>query len=253
MMKSSVIKKQHGAVLAFCLVMLLLLTIAGTRMIQQNKQQLEMANSSRLLTQEFANAEGLLAEAKNVINDHPVHDNYFEDDANTVPNSYFADNEKEPINSSAHQCTPTLSPFAVPYKQNILLAGTELFKNHPILKTTVNGLPRVTILEVRCRSDSGIEEICSSYDDNAVTCRPKSGNESCAGTTIDDITISKFNSAADLCYQTYTPSGEISEEYMLAGGRNLKCPKEIYRLQVISTDSYGTTRQIISDHVVSCI
>ena len=57
-------KQQRGAVLAFSLVMLLLLTLAGTGMIQQNKQQLKMANNMRVSTQEFANAESILPNPK---------------------------------------------------------------------------------------------------------------------------------------------------------------------------------------------
>ena len=66
-MKFHNFKKQRVAVLAFSLVMLLLLTLAGTRMIQQNKQQLAMANNMRVSTQEFANAESILANAKTQI------------------------------------------------------------------------------------------------------------------------------------------------------------------------------------------
>ncbi len=66
-MKFHNFKKQRGAVLAFSLVMLLLLTLAGTRMIQQNKQQLAMANNMRISAQEFANAESILANAKTQI------------------------------------------------------------------------------------------------------------------------------------------------------------------------------------------
>lgn len=259
-MMQSAIKKQYGAVLAFCLVMLLLLTLAGTRMIQQNKQQLEIANSARLLTQEFANAEGILAEAKNVINYQPAHDNclpydprsctdhsyFILDPVNEQPDTKGRYKHKLPINDPIHQCTPTISA-----KQNILLAGTELFKDIPILKETVNGLPRAAILEVRCRSEDGDEQICSSYVNNSVKCQPKSGDKNCSGKTIDDITIEEFNSVRDLCYQIYDPQDlrAGSESYP---GKNTKCPKEIYKIQVISTDAYGTTRQIVSDHVVGC-
>ncbi len=59
--------KQRGAVLAFSLVMLLLLTITGTRMIQQNKMQLQIVGNARLSAQEFANAESLLVAAKKSI------------------------------------------------------------------------------------------------------------------------------------------------------------------------------------------
>lgn len=129
------LKSQRGAVLAFSLVMLLLLTLAATRMIQQNKQQLEMANSARLLTQEFANAEGMLAEANRMVDCHASHiDNL-------------------PINDKLHQCKPTALS-----KQNTLLAGTALFQGSAILKEVVGGSPRAIILGVRCQSESGLEQ-----------------------------------------------------------------------------------------------
>ncbi len=250
-MKFFHLKKQRGAVLAFSLVMLLLLTLAATRMIQQNKQQLEMANNARLVTQEFANAEGLLAEAKNIINKHAAHT--FQIDANGI----MRDESGTPINNSSHQCIPTTS-----FKQNILLAGKELFQDTPILQdTTIDSLPKASILEVRCKSESNVEQICSSYSSasNTVTCKPKSGNTTCSGVTIDDITIQKFNSADDLCYQNYDPQGSplnticnTDPRPAWCTGAHKLCPQEIYKIQVISTDSNGTKRQIISDHVVGC-
>jgi predicted nucleotidyltransferase len=97
-------KSQSGAILAFCLVMLLLLTLSGTRMIQQNKQQLEIANSVRLLTQEFANTEAVVADAKTTVNkvgdNGAAHDNYYDD-------SYFPADAKLLIRHPAHQCKPT--------------------------------------------------------------------------------------------------------------------------------------------------
>ena len=63
-----ILKQQDGAVLAFSLVMLTLLTLAGMSMIQQNKQQLNMAVNAREQTQKFADAEGILAEVNNIIN-----------------------------------------------------------------------------------------------------------------------------------------------------------------------------------------
>lgn len=245
------IKKQRGAVLAFCLVMLLLLTLAGVRMIQQNKQQLEMANSMRLATQQFANAEGLLAEAKNVINKHSAHTDHIDE------NGVLRDESGTAINDSAHQCTPTAS-----FKQNILLAGTELFKDEPILnETTSGGLPRAAILAVRCKNDNGVEQICSSYDSisKTVTCQSKSEDFTCTGVTIDATNIQKFNSNDDLCYQNYDPQSSddnaacnVTPPPSWCTTPERKCPKEIYTIQVIATDAYGTTRQINSDHVVGC-
>jgi hypothetical protein len=223
-------KTQHGAVLAFCLVMLLLLTLAATRMIQQNKQQLEMGNSARLLTQEFANAEGILAEANNMIDGHASHiDNL-------------------PINDKSHQCKPTALS-----KQNTLLAGTALFQGSAILKEVVGGSPRAIILGVRCKSESGTEQVCSSYNSNGnVTCK---ANTDCK--TVDDA-IAAFTESTDLCYQNYVgnldpnPICDVTLFPPWCNLTNTKCPKEIYTIQVISTDANGTTRQIVSDHVVGC-
>lgn len=241
MKKSFNLKSQRGAVLAFCLLMLLLLTLAGTRMIQQNKQQLEIAGNTRLLTQEFANAEGLLAEAKNVINDNPAH----------------VDSSGTAINNSAHQCEPTAD-----FKQNILLAG-------------------VTIMSVRCKSDDGTEQVCSSYDGVKTVCK----DTTIACNTISDA-IAQFNAPTDICYQDYDP--QCNEDLSTTNNPRCKnvtptpddtnktcsdnfiykeatqaepskciypppsCPKEIYTIQVISTNLNGTTRQIVSDHVVGC-
>lgn len=215
--------RQNGAVLAFCLVMLLLLTLAGTRMIQQNKQQLEIANSMRQSTQQFANAEGLLAEAKNVINAKAVH----------------IDPTGTAINNSEHQCVPTNS-----FKQNILLAGTTAFDNNALLSGG-----NAIILKVRCKSESGLEQVCSSYETGTLKCKPTSGDVACSGETIDSVTIAKFNLAADICYQDYDPQADNPNSDAIVKG---KCPKEIYTIQAISTDVNGTTRKIVSDHVVGC-
>ena len=56
--------KQRGAVLAFSLVMLLLLTLIGVSMIQQNKQGLGMAGNARQQIQVLASAEAALSNAE---------------------------------------------------------------------------------------------------------------------------------------------------------------------------------------------
>ncbi len=215
--------KQNGAVLAFCLVMLLLLTLAGTRMIQQNKQQLEIANSMRQATQQFANAEGLLAEAKNEINTKAAH----------------IDPTGTAINNSEHQCVPTSS-----FKQNIFLAGTAAFDNNALLSGG-----KALILKVRCKNESGTEQVCSSYETGTLKCKPTSGDVDCTGETIDSVTMAKFNLSADICYQDYDPQADNPNSDVIVKG---KCPEEIYTLQAISIDANGTTRKIVSDHVVGC-
>lgn len=210
-------KRQKGAVLAFSLVMLLLLTLAGTRMIQQNKQQLEMANNMRLVTQAFANAEGYVNDAKNTINILPQH----------IDPTGLAINDKQ------HQCRPTTT-----FKQNIGLS--QAINSSKI------------ILSVRCfgvedpvtKLPKSIQE-CSSYDESTgkVTCK---GNTDCR--TIDDA-ITAFSASTDICYQDYDPQADNPNSSTVVLG---KCPKEVYKIKVVSTDTYGTTREIISDHVVGC-
>lgn len=253
-MKMFNLKNQRGAVLAFCLVMLLLLTLAGTRMIQQNKQQLEMANSGRLLTQRFSDTESLLEKAKNAINDQDGH----------------IDPTDLAVNHSKHQCTPSLyktsngdddldgldntvddddsdgTPngsdedyIGIP-RQNIMLAGE------------VPGVSEAIILSVKCRSYSNlnyIEEICSTYDNSEISCNQKTGcivdfNPPANDTRIN--ALKEFNQSSNLCYQKYDPLSTSS------GNEQGKCPREIYTIQLTSTDSSGTTRKVVSDHVVGC-
>lgn len=244
-------KTQNGAVLAFSLVMLLLLTLAATRMIQQNKQQLEISNNARLLTQEFANAEGFLANVKNLINSGAVIDG-------GMPQ--HIDPTGTPINSNAHQCVQLSS-----YKQNIGLAGPI-----PIANGTA------TILSVSCLSSAGTTK-CTDYVGNKLTCYPKSAGASgvdCSTKTIDEI-ANLFDDPTDVCYQPYDPtcsnpnagsdpavtaSTNSEENYnpnprcRLTPPNPLpppSCPKEVYKIQVISNVA-GATREIISDHVVGC-
>lgn len=243
------IKTQRGAVLAFSLVMLLLLTLAATRMIQQNKQQLEMSNNARLLTQEFANAEGFLANAKSLVNGDTA-------GSGTMPQ--HIDPTGTPINNNAHQCVPLSS-----YKQNIGLAGV------------VNN--SATILSASCLSSSGTT-LCTAYVGTQLICYPKSAGASgvnCTGKSVDEI-AALFTDPTDACYQPYDPtcsnpnggsnpnitnSSNPDDNYnpnprcRLAPPNPLpspNCPKEVYKIQVISTSSNGTTREIISDHVVGC-
>jgi hypothetical protein len=234
-------KSQCGAVLAFSLVMLLLLTLAATRMIQQNKQQLEMGNSARLLTQQFANTEGGLANAKNMIN-------------GILGKEYMKqhiDPTGTPINSNVHQCIPLSS-----YKQNIALAGLV-----PITEPNTIAI----ILTSSCMSLTGNITPCTSYDasNSKLTCYPKikgGGGMDCTGKSVVEI-AALFNDSTDLCYQPYDPqcdedvSTTINPRCLILPPVSLptpSCPKEVYKIDVISTDANGTTREIISDHVVGC-
>lgn len=59
--------KQQGAVLAFTLIMLTLLTLAGVNMISQNKQELMMATNARQQVKALATVEQLVSQAENAI------------------------------------------------------------------------------------------------------------------------------------------------------------------------------------------
>ena len=59
-MKTVTLKNQRGAVLAFSLVMLLLLMLASTSMIQQNKAQIGVATNAGQQVTAFANVETAL-------------------------------------------------------------------------------------------------------------------------------------------------------------------------------------------------
>ncbi len=255
MQTSSKFKSQRGAVLAFSLVMLLLLTLAGTRMIQQNKQQLEMANSDRLITQEFANAEGVLANGKTLINGvvdfMPQH----------------IDPTDTAINSSTHQCVT----LPTSYKQNIGLAGAV-----PITMPNTT----VTILSASCMSSTGTITKCTDYNtsNSKLTCYPKSASSSgvdCTGNSIDAI-AALFTDPSDVCYQPYDPlctdprggsDSTITDSLNVVDNYNPNprcrlappnpltlpsCPKEVYKVDAIATSANGTTREIVSDHVVGC-
>lgn len=241
-------KKQHGAVLAFSLVMLLLLTLAGTRMIQQNKQQLQIAGNARLLTQEFANAEGLLAAAKNVINAIPSHK-----DASGLL-----------VSDPNHQCAPTTD-------------GNRLIQNQ-MLAGTYSGF---TIQAVRCIDSDGAFNQCTSYKAGKIYCDSNSTIEC----TYDATGIPTNSSTA--CYaDTYTatcltgnaactdgtmPTCDKDGNLICTDGSISTCPAdllhepwcgspikslcrtEVYTTQVISTTATtGATREIISDYAVGC-
>lgn len=63
------IKSESGAVLVLSLVILLLVTLAGASMVQQNRLQFMMAVNSQMQANEFANAENILILAEKYIRD----------------------------------------------------------------------------------------------------------------------------------------------------------------------------------------
>lgn len=240
-MMQSTIKKQHGAVLAFCLVMLLLLTIAGTRMIQQNKQQLEIANSARLLTQEFANAEGVLAEAENLLETDAAH---------TDPTDNPVD-----LYDESHQCTPIDTVF----KQQILLAGTVL-----IDRTMDDGRKvKAEILDSWCADKNGeLIRKCTSYNHitGVVTCYPLAKDpdgEVCTGKTIKE--VAALFSDAEACYQHYNPRAVDDYDYTdptiiasVPTPAPARCPVETYTIRAVSFNPSGAEREVVRGKQIKC-
>ena len=274
MMKLSNLKHQRGAILAFSLVMLLLLTLAGTRMIQQNKQQFQIAGNARLVTQEFANAEAVLANAKYSINKNTAH----------------IDVSGTSITSKSHACEPTTAA-----KQNILLPK-------PISSNTV------TILSTACIAASGVITKCVDYSSSSEksTCYPKNASAAgvdCTNLNLDgvaglfnkscpsyDSTTNKFSCGVDdsvdpsipldctnansverakicdtpskkysvyydydVCYQTYDPQCDYeTDDFPTCTAFPPRCPTEVYTIDAVSTNTNGTSQEIISDHVVYC-
>ncbi len=204
---SSDFKSQCGAVLAFVLVMLLLLTLVGTRAIQQNKQQLNLANNARLQAQEFANAESKLAQAKNVIGAYPAHNNYYDD-------TYFDTSSKLVITNPKHQCTPLRTN--TPYRQDIMPAG--------IIKDTQGNTPlqNAYIIESKCMSLDGYIRLCSTYDETTGKTKvyPRSdptGKEiNCANSpcTADEIATSGFVTC---------PTIDATTHKLFCGPNNVDC------------------------------
>lgn len=229
------IKKQHGAVLAFCLVMLLLLTLAGTRMIQQNKQQLEMANASRLLTQEFANAESGLSAGESAVENDSAHV-----DPTSTPSEQLG------IFDDNHQCTP----IADVYKQQILLAGTILV-NKTLENQTVL---QAQILEASCNDKEGnLVGKCSSVNEitGKVTCFPVDNGTigiDCTGKTMTQI-AELFSNSSDVCYQSYNP---LAIDGFDLSPKPPKCPIETYTIKATAMNPNGTRRILIRDKQIKC-
>jgi hypothetical protein len=84
--------KQQGAVLAFSLVMLLLLTLVSTSMIRQNKTQLNVASNAASDVQKFAVVESALLKVQTLLEPlrylDEVGDQDFDGIANEVGSNY---------------------------------------------------------------------------------------------------------------------------------------------------------------------
>lgn len=89
------ISHQRGAVLAFSLVMLLLLTLVSVSMIQHNKQELAMTGNTLQQTKSLASAESELAQAQNLIDTtrHVNPADPYDTTCNSDPSKEFTENQ----------------------------------------------------------------------------------------------------------------------------------------------------------------
>lgn len=108
--KISYIYGQHGAVLIFSLVMLLLLTLVSVSMIQQNKQELAMTGNALDQTRSLARAETDLTNAQYTIDTTRLNPNstppYTDLKCNSDPDKQINENQVI-VNSSSGKATVT--------------------------------------------------------------------------------------------------------------------------------------------------
>ncbi len=143
MKQLTVTPHQHGAVLIFSLVMLLLLTLAGVSMIQQNKQELAMTGNTLEQTKSLARAETDLATAQRLID------------------------------------TTRLNPGSVPAYSDLKCNSSvaSQVNENQVLVTTASG--KATVLGVYCLMDS-VETQCTftgGVRDAIAACTCYSGSE----------------------------------------------------------------------------
>jgi hypothetical protein len=238
-MKQITFPNQQGAVLVFTLLMLLLLTLSGANMIQQNKQEFAMVRNSGQQTQTLAKSEQLLAQAENAIQAALEHQPCLGTLSSPCVNS-------DPSPSSrGYQCTPgTKSDGSLVQTQ--LLAGSR-----------PAGMPtEATILAVSCLIDTAntssvnlIEKLCSTYDPTSATtyCYPPDpsnpsiiNKEVCVTTTNPKIP-NNGDSSWD-CYKKFQ-----------AEATTASCPTEIYTIRVTSVDAVKASKRTIeAKYAVAC-
>ena len=135
------------------------------------------------------------------------------------------------------------------YTQQIGLAGP------------VAGVNGATILSVSCKSSTQFKQ-CTSYDKTTskLTCHPASGDVDCTGKSMAEVAALFSDAINDICYQPYDP--QCAEDVNITINPRCmpvppailplpQCPKEIYKIDVVSSGN-GATREIISDHVIGC-
>jgi Tfp pilus assembly protein PilX len=156
--------KQQGAVLVFSLVMLLLMTLVGVNMIQQNRLQFMMATNTQDQNTRFAISEDILEIAENYIGKQryktwPL--------PKPIPNPVGNTFECEKTNSKFVQLTP-----------RNLTADLDLANTSSVVKAEIT--------QTACLSVAGVESVCmpdpnnpSQWDSNEAQCN-QSDQAQCA-------------------------------------------------------------------------
>jgi len=144
-MNSQSSHKQRGVVLIFSLVMLLLITLVGVNMIQQNRLQFMMAANAQEQTTIFASAEDVLDLAENYIGGQRY-------TAWPLPNPI-----PSPVGTT-YTCNKSTPP--VPGKFTQLIPGDITGSLDLSAATIASGLT-ASITQTACMSIAGVESVCT--------------------------------------------------------------------------------------------
>lgn len=291
-MKADTGLKQRGAVLAFTLLMLALLTMAGVTMVSQNKQDFLMTKNSRQQTQALSSVEQLLTNAetalrlavvKTTLGDVKIH-SPCNNPAGTAPacgNPPIQPVVQDPVTGltidASLACTPaanadgTTNPLL---KQTQIVAGSKL----PDTAGVATLPPEATITSVTCLQDDAalatqsslIENLCSTFDKatGKTYCYPNnllSSGEECEVSANNPIPVPKDGNwgpylAVDPATHTEISGTSVTGtdaawacyKSFKGDAQSAVCPYEIYTLQITFTDTNGASRSIESKYGINC-
>lgn len=234
------LKKQRGAVLAFSLVMLLLLTLVSINMIQQNKSQITIAANTGQQVQTFASVESALIEAQRQV-----------DWIRYINNSFSAAHNHCQVSDADHQLNQG---------DNITAKFTNLGGALPVN----SGAITATVYSVACMNDyddalkTGHEFQCFYKDSNTNGSGNRLPNgveggfrDTSLSTTPDDnkAACTLLNNAGPATYPDGT-AGIVNG--WSPGHPGIGCQMELYTLNVTFLDSSNASRTVQSKFQVNC-
>lgn len=240
--------------LAFCLFMLALMTLAAINMVQQNKLDFMMVKNSRDQTKAFTDVEQLLSQLESGLlqakfGTISIHKTCVVFNATTGLYDHSACGNPAPTAGVTNaevalKCKPTDQ------------GGGRLVQTPIYAGSTANGaLVGGTIVAVSCLKDVSQfagqsvlqENLCTTYDTATGTtyCYPDNTTASkvaCTPTDTNPVPAIANSSPLWECYRGF--EGEAIKAH---------CPTEIYTMQLTSpTDVTGASRTIESKYGVNC-